>query len=63
VARQYGKLANNRFWDTPFPGLHVDPAIFFGLDQGGTGIMIQDTWQVGLAIRPEKKKLPPRILY
>ncbi|KAF9467193.1 hypothetical protein BDZ94DRAFT_1280520 [Collybia nuda] len=32
VAKQYGKLANNRFWDALFPGEDVEPAEFFGLD-------------------------------
>jgi hypothetical protein len=32
VAKQYGKLANNRFWDALFPGQNVEPAVFFGLD-------------------------------
>ncbi|KAF9467192.1 hypothetical protein BDZ94DRAFT_1233356 [Collybia nuda] len=32
VAKQYGKLANNRFWDGLFPGKDVDPAEFFELN-------------------------------
>ncbi|KAG0701551.1 hypothetical protein DFH29DRAFT_982655 [Suillus ampliporus] len=32
VGREFGRLANSRFWDGLFPGPHENPANFFGLD-------------------------------
>ncbi|KAI0366156.1 hypothetical protein BV20DRAFT_952835 [Pilatotrama ljubarskyi] len=32
IAKQYGQLANSRFWDGLFPGVNRDPAHLFGLD-------------------------------
>ncbi|PIL35277.1 hypothetical protein GSI_02002 [Ganoderma sinense ZZ0214-1] len=32
IAKQYGQLANSRFWDGLFPGGKHDPAHLFGLD-------------------------------
>ncbi|KAI9061160.1 hypothetical protein FKP32DRAFT_1594838 [Trametes sanguinea] len=32
IAKQYGQLANSRFWDGLFPGPNRDPAQLFGLD-------------------------------
>ncbi|KAI0351736.1 hypothetical protein OH77DRAFT_1461470 [Trametes cingulata] len=32
IAKQYGQLANSRFWDGLFPGVNRDPAQLFGLD-------------------------------
>ena len=32
IAKQYGQLANSRFWDGLFPGPKRDPAELFGLD-------------------------------
>ncbi len=32
VAKQYGQLANSRFWDGFFPGAKCEPAELFGLD-------------------------------
>lgn len=32
AAKQYGKLANNRFWDALFPGKNLEPTEFFGFD-------------------------------
>ncbi|KAI0749251.1 hypothetical protein C8Q80DRAFT_1218494 [Daedaleopsis nitida] len=32
VAKQYGQIANSRFWDGLFPGAKCEPAELFGLD-------------------------------
>ena len=32
IAKQFGQLANSRFWDGLFPGGKHDPAELFGLD-------------------------------
>jgi hypothetical protein len=32
IARRYGQLCKARFWDGVYPGVNVDPAVFFELD-------------------------------
>ncbi|KAG1888448.1 uncharacterized protein F5891DRAFT_966264 [Suillus fuscotomentosus] len=38
VGRHYGRLANSRFWDGMFPGAHIEPTTYIGLD-GKSGPM------------------------